>query len=120
MRSPVRSERPVTLEQALRALADAEEKLRSYEEGTAVLRLAASASSGEAKFRMLAEGVPNQLLFLDRDLRIEFANNVFLEASGWSAEAAHGRHISEVVGEEGYRMRRQHYERALAGESITY
>ncbi len=114
------SERPTTLEHALRALADAEERLRSYEEGTAVLKLSASATSGEARFRMLAEGVPNQLLFLDRNLRIEFANNVFLEASGWSAEAAQGRHISEVVGAESYRLRRPHYERALAGEAITY
>ena len=35
---------------------------------------------------MLAEGVPNHLLFLDRELRILFANDVFLEASGWSSE----------------------------------
>jgi len=111
---------PATLEEALRALEEAEEKLRSYEEGTGVRRLAANASSSEAKFRMLAEGVPNQLLFLDRELRIEFANNVFLDVSGWSAEAARGRHISEVVGAEGYLARRLHYERALAGEQVTY
>ena len=42
--------------------------------------------SSEERFRMLAEGVPNHLLFLDRDLRILFANDVFLEASGWSTD----------------------------------
>jgi PAS domain S-box-containing protein len=74
----------------------------------------------EARFRMLAQGVPNHMLFLDRDLRIEFANDVFLEAAGWTAEMAHGRHISEVVGAERFLMRQQYYDRALAGETVTY
>jgi PAS domain S-box-containing protein len=89
--------RPDTLEEALDALARAEDRIR-----------------------MLAEGVPNHLVFLDRDLRIEFANDVFLAAAGWSAETARGRHISEVVGLERYQMRQQHYERALRGETLTY
>jgi PAS domain S-box-containing protein len=53
-------------------------------------------------------------------LRIEFANDVFLEASGWSAETARGRHISEVVGPERYLERQKYYERALAGDSVSY
>lgn len=83
-------------------------------------RLEREARQSEARFRMLAQGVPNQLLFLDRDLRIEFANDVFLQASGWSAETAKGRHISELITEERYRERIPYYERALAGETISY
>jgi PAS domain S-box-containing protein len=60
------------------------------------------------------------MLFLDPNLRIEFANDVFLEAAGWTAETAHGRHISEVVGAERFLMRQQYYDRALAGETVTY
>jgi PAS domain S-box-containing protein len=74
----------------------------------------------EERFRMLAEGVPNHLLFLDRDLRIEFANDVFLQAAGWSAAMAYGRHISDVVGPERFLERRHFYERALAGETVSY
>jgi PAS domain S-box-containing protein len=114
------TERPKTLKEALRALDEAEAKLRNFEDDTRVVRERANASNSEAKFRMLAEGVPNHLLFLDRDLRIEFANNVFLESAGWTAEAAHGRHISDVVGPERYLARQPYYERALAGEVISY
>ena len=114
------TQRPTTLKEALRALDEAEAKLRDLEDDTRIQRAKASASSSEARFRMLAEGVPNHLLFLDRDLRIEFANNVFLQSAGWTAEAAHGRHISEVVGPERYLARQPYYERALAGETISY
>ena len=114
------TKRPTTLKEALRALDEAEAKIRDLEDDTRIRRVKASASSSEAKFRMLAEGVPNHLLFLDLDLRIEFANNVFLQSAGWTAEAAHGRHISEVVGPERYLARQQYYERALAGEVISY
>jgi PAS domain S-box-containing protein len=114
------TQRPTTLKDALRALDEAEAKLREIEDDTRIRRATANASSSEARFRILAEGVPNHLLFLDRDLRIEFANNVFLESAGWTAEAAHGRHISEVVGPERYLARQPYYERALAGETISY
>ncbi len=83
-------------------------------------RLERDARANEARFRMLAAGVPDQLLFLDRDLRIEFANDVFLQASGWSAEHAKGRHISELLGAERFETRRPYYARALAGETVSY
>jgi PAS domain S-box-containing protein len=112
--------RPETLEEALRALDEAEAKLRAYESDTAVLRLTDSAKRSEERFRMLAEGVPNHLLFLDPNLHIVFANDVFLEAAGWTAEKAIGLHISEIMGPERYLQRKPYYERALAGETVTY
>lgn len=90
------SSRPTRLDQALDALERAEDRVR-----------------------MLAAGVPNHLVFLDRELRIEFANDVFLEAAGWTEESAIGRHIREVVGPD-FDSRRQYYERALTGETVTY
>lgn len=82
--------------------------------------LEANARRGEAAFRMLAEGVPNHLLFLNRDLHIEFANDAFLEAAGWTRDEATGKHMREVLGEERFQQRLEHYERALAGESFAY
>ena len=114
-------ERPKTLEAALRALDHAEAQLRIHHgEDTGIRRLNESVQSTEERFRMLAEGVPNHLLFLDRELRILFANDVFLEASGWSAEKAAGRHISDVMGVERFLERQQYYDRALAGETVSY
>src|SRR5688572_26994095 len=113
--------RPQTLEAALRALDEAEAKLRSYQtDDTGMRRLTESVQRGEERFRMLAEGVPNHLLFLDRDLRITFANEVFLEAVGWSADKAAGCHISDIMGVERYLERQPYYERALAGETVSY
>ena len=113
--------RPETLETALRALEEAEAKLRAREGGdTGITRLAESVKRSEERFRMLAEGVPNHLLFLDRELRIEFANDVFLQAAGWSADKAIGVHISEVVGVERFMERQQYYQRALKGETVAY
>jgi PAS domain S-box-containing protein len=115
------STRPETLEAALLALEEAEAKLRAREgEDTGILRLTETVKRSEERFRTLAKGVPNHLLFLDTDLRIEFANDVFLEAVGWSARKAIGVHISEVVGVERFMERQPFYERALAGEDVSY
>ena len=113
--------RPTTLEAALRALDEAEAKLSAKElEDTGIRRVRESARNSEERFRMLAEGVPNHLLFLDRDLRILFANDVFLEAAGWTAEKALGSHISDIMGVERFLERQPHYQRALAGETVSY
>src|SRR5262245_2230143 len=118
MTEPARP-RPTTLEEALRALDEAEAKLREGNE-TGIRRLNESVQRSEQRFRMLAKGVPNHLLFLDRDLRILFANDVFLEAVGWKARQASGCHISEIVGMERFIERQPNYERALAGETVEY
>ena len=113
--------RPKTLEAALRALKDAEAKLRAYEsDDTGIRRLNTHMKRNDERFRLLAEGVPNHLLFLDSDLNIEFANEVFLQAAGWTEEKAIGVHISEIVGAERFLQRQPHYERALAGETVNY
>ena len=115
------SNRPTTLEEALRALDAAEAKLRSREnDETGIRRLTESVLRSEERFRALAEGVPNHLLFLDNELRIVFANDVFLEAFGWSAKKVVGLHISDIVGTERFLERQQYYERALAGETVSY
>jgi PAS domain S-box-containing protein len=113
--------RPRTLEAALRALDEAEAKLRTFQtDDTGMRRLSESVQRSEERFRMLAEGVPNHLLFLDRELRITFANDVFLEAVGWSADKAVGCHISDIMGVERFLERQPYYERALAGETVSY
>ena len=115
------STRPETLDAALRALEEAEAKLRAREgNDTGLMRLTESFRRSEERFRMLAEGVPNHLLFLDPELRIEFANDVFLQAAGWSVDKATGTHLSEIVGVERFMERQPYYQRALAGETVSY
>jgi len=113
--------RPTTLEAALQALEAVEAKLRAREGDESGIRLlTANVLETEERFRMLAAGVPNHLLFLDPGLRIVFANDVFLDAAGWSAKTAIGLHISEIMGIERFMERQPYYERALAGETVSY
>jgi PAS domain S-box-containing protein len=115
------SSRPQTLEAALRALEETEARLAACQSGdSGIRRLNASVKRNEDRFRLLAEGVPNHLLFLDSNLHIEFANEVFLEAAGWTAEKAVGLHVSELMGPERFLERQPYYERALAGETVSY
>ena len=113
--------RPKTYEEALCALDEAEAKLNArHVDETGITRLTESVRRSEERFRMLAEGVPNHLLFLDLELRIVFANDVFLEAAGWTADKAIGLHVSEIMGVQRFIQRQPYYERALAGETVSY
>jgi PAS domain S-box-containing protein len=115
------STRPDTLEAALRALDEAEARLRANPvDDASFRRLSADMQRNEERFRLLLEGIPNQLLFLDCDLRIEYANQVFLEAAGWTVDKAIGIHVSELIGPERFLQRQPYYERALAGETVSY
>jgi len=113
--------RPKTLQEALHALDEAEARLRALQsDDSGIRRLTESVRQSEERFRMLAEGVPNHLLFLDPELRIVFANDVFLKAAGWTAEDAVGLHVSEIMGLQRFIQRQPYYERALAGETVSY
>jgi PAS domain S-box-containing protein len=112
--------RPKTLEEALRALDEAEARLAQQGDETGIRRITEDFRRSEERFRMLAEGVPNHLLFLDPELRIVFANDVFLQAAGWTAEKAQGLHVSEIMGLQRFMQRQPYYERALAGETVSY
>jgi PAS domain S-box-containing protein len=119
--SDVNRVRPKTFDEALHALEEVEAKLSAREaDEVGIRRLAESVHKSDELFRMLAEGVPNHLLFLDPELRIVFANDVFLEATGWSEKKAVGVHISDVVGVERFLERQPYYQRALAGETVSY
>lgn len=74
----------------------------------------------EERFQILANGVPNGFTYLDKDLRIEFANDVFLRHTGWFGKEVRGMHISEVLGPESYAIRKSYLQRACDGETVSY
>jgi len=94
--------------------------LAALDPGARSAQLVEALNRSEERLRMLCAGIPDHLVFLDRDLRIDFANAGFLEASGWSAETARGKHVSDILGMESFLQRREYYERALAGEAVVY
>ena len=74
----------------------------------------------EEQFRILANGIPSGFTYLDKDLRIEFANDAFLRHTGWLGKEIRGMHISEILGPESYAIRKGYLERALNGETVSY
>lgn len=86
---------------------------------TRLKQLEKEARASETKFRALAEGVPNYLMFLDQELRVEFCNDHFLRHTQWTLETAKGVHISKILGSDRYAERKEYYERALRGESVS-
>ena len=122
------STRPTTLEAALRALDEAEAKLRAREtDDTGILRLSSSMKRSEDRFRLLAQGVPNHLLFLDSDLNIEFANDAFLEAAhtanAWGEVRENRQRLVRAMAAEGFENFVQewwHFSFAVAGEAPAF
>jgi PAS domain S-box-containing protein len=87
---------------------------------TEVRRLEQQARDSEQRFRLLAEGVPSQFLYLDNELRVVFCNDLFLQMSGQRRENVIGRTIADLFGADRYALRRPYYERALRGETVSY
>jgi PAS domain S-box-containing protein len=87
---------------------------------TEVRRLEQQARDSEQRFRLLAEGVPSQFLYLDNELRVVFCNDLFLQMSGQRRENVIGRTIADMFGADRYALRRPYYERALRGETVSY
>lgn len=67
-----------------------------------------------AQLRDLIDALPVLFAVVGRDGRYEFANKAY-EALGWGAGGVEGRHVAEVLGEDGYRQVAPHVEAVLAG-----
>ena len=68
------------------------------------------------ELRLLADSVPAMIAYYDRDLRLRYANRQHAEFYGYSL----GRHMREVIGEDGWQEIQPHLERLGAGEDVRY
>ena len=72
------------------------------------------------KLRMFADNVPAMTTSWDENLRCRFANKAFAEFNGIAVESILGKHLREVIGEEGYPGIEGHVARVLRGHPVTY
>jgi PAS domain S-box-containing protein len=80
------------------------------------VRAEARLRASEEQLRSLADTLPVLVSFIDRDERYGFVNRIYEDWFGQPREAILGRTIREVIGEEGYALRRARIRAALDGE----
>lgn len=67
------------------------------------------------KLTLLVDGIPAMIAYWDRDQRCRFANKIYFEWFGATAEALFGKHIKDMLGEELYQKNQVYIRGALAG-----
>jgi PAS domain S-box-containing protein len=70
----------------------------------------------EAELRLITDSLPVLIAFLDLELRYRFANAAYQEWFGRSPADLIGITARELIGDEGFELRRPAMARALAGE----
>ena len=75
---------------------------------------------GEARLRLIADGTPALIAFLDDQERYQFANRHYVEMFGGGAKSLIGRHIRGVLGDAGYRLLQPHVAKVLAGAATSF
>jgi PAS domain S-box-containing protein len=72
------------------------------------------------ELRLIANGVPALLSYIDGDARYVWCNEGYNRAFGYTTEQIRGKHIREVLGVAGWESVRPHVTRALSGEPVTF
>ena len=74
----------------------------------------------EAQLRLVIDSMPGLIAYVDGDFRYRFTNRRYNDWFLRPASDFDGKTIAEAMGEEGFRMIREHAERALRGETVTF
>jgi len=70
--------------------------------------------------RLVTDNIPVLISYVDSDLKYRFNNREYEEWFGKTREDIYGKHIKDYMGEEGFKMIKEHLDRALSGENVSY
>lgn len=70
------------------------------------------------RLRLLTDGLPVLIGYLDRDLIYRFANRAYQDWFGLPAEDIVGRHLVEVIGQDAFHARLRMLKEALSGRAV--
>ena len=76
--------------------------------------------ANEASLRLLTDSLPQLISYVDSEQRYQFNNKTYGRIFDKNPQEIKGRHVSFVLGAEGYGKIRPYIERALAGEFVQY
>ena len=114
-------DRPKTLEAALRALDEAEAQLRASQATTPASGISTIAyRAARSAFACSPRACRTICCFSIASCAFCSPTTYFSRRAAGRAEIAVGRHISEIVGVERFLERQPNYERALAGQTVSY
>jgi PAS domain S-box-containing protein len=82
--------------------------------------LEARLRSTEDRLEHLADGVPGLYSYIDCDYRIQFLNAQYRSLLNRQAEDLKGLHIGELIGWPAFEERRERYDQALSGETVSH
>ena len=74
----------------------------------------------EHRLRLVTDNAGSAIFYLDRQMRIRFANQPFADAAGTTGDALVGRPIEEVLDTDAWRELQGYLERVFAGAKMTY
>ncbi|NNE85983.1 MAG: PAS domain-containing protein, partial [Alphaproteobacteria bacterium] len=74
----------------------------------------------EKRLRLIADNMPANVIYIDRDQRYQFVSKGVEEIYGLPTEKIVGRHANEIQNEAMYREVGPYIERALAGEEVIF
>lgn len=74
----------------------------------------------ERGMKLVLETAPVSILSIDCDLRVKFANRVYLQRIGQAADDIVGRSIRDVIGAENFARIAPQVARCLAGEELEF
>jgi two-component system sensor histidine kinase DctS len=79
-----------------------------------------AAQESERQLRLVTDGMPAHVAYVDADKHIQFVNKPYQQFKGLPLEAIVERSLCEVIGEDRYQAIEPHIERVLAGEPVTF
>ncbi len=74
----------------------------------------------QARLALVTENVPALVSYIGSDLRYRFVNRSYESWFGLPAASIVGRTVPELLGQAAWEQVREHMERALAGEDVSY
>lgn len=79
-----------------------------------------SAGAHEEPLRLVIDGVPALISYVDAEQRYQFTNRAYEEWFGLVREQVRGSHMKDVLGLAAYESIRPHVEAALSGERVVF
>ena len=74
----------------------------------------------EEQLRLFTDNIPDPVVYLDTDRRHAFVNEAFLQLNGLDRDAVIGKTLDDVMGAEVMGTLATYYDRAFAGETVSY
>ena len=76
-------------------------------------------AESRAMLQLVMDSVPALISYIDKGLRYRLANAFYENLLGFKPEDMIGRHIREIIGEEGYAVEKPKFEEALTGKVVV-